>query len=316
MRRLGDFLSLPEPPEPWHARSRPAAADSNGPAAAGSGKLGRRRSSDAAKKQAAGGGHGAANSHGLNDVATNGHAAAVPEQQQGAAAETAPVVQVAGADFDWADRSWARPAGAATAAQAASPTGKGAETELAATAPAEAAPGDAKVAVEAVPGSPKAGDSAAGGGFQLRDLRFEASKGQLVGIVGAVGSGEDEGRQQLSGGGKGRLKSAVSPCIAGSSNVACPWWCSLNRLHPRLPPLLQARAACCQFCWASCSPRGSLAERHRRVHRCPFTAVWPTAPRSPGSSAAASRWVEVGGQGGAGLVGELSAGLRLSGNRC
>ncbi len=206
MRRLGYFLSLPEPPEPWHARSKPAAAGSNGPApSAGGGKPGWRRSSDAAKRRSGDGGHGAANGHSVNGSATNGHAAAPEQQSAAAAAEGAPVVEVAGADFDWADRSWAQPAGAAAASQpglaAAGSNGaeaaKGAEAELAAQVPSadasQAAQADAKVAIEAAPSSPKAaagGSTGHSSGFQLKDLHFQVGKGQLVGIVGAVGSGE------------------------------------------------------------------------------------------------------------------------------
>ncbi|PRW21108.1 multidrug resistance-associated 1 isoform X3 [Chlorella sorokiniana] len=113
MRRLGDFLSLPEPPEPWHARSKPAAA-----------------------------------------------------------------------------------------------------------------------AVEAGPGSPKAGgDSVPSSGFQLRDLQFEVSKGQLVGIVGAVGSGKSsvlsvllgelQPTQQQGGGPPARPPVSVLGSVAYCSQV--PW---------------------------------------------------------------------------------------------
>lgn len=200
MRRLGDFLSLPEPPEPWHARAKPAAAASNGSAAAvSSSKLGWRRSSEAARRPSADSRHGPVNGHGANGAAiTNGHAAAA--EQPAGATKDGPVVEVSGADFDWADRSWAQPAGAAAgsqpaAAAAAAPTpavaADSAETELAAAPAAEAAPGGAAVAIDAAPSSPKAdGNSVPAAGFQLKDLQFGVSKGQLVGIVGAVGSGE------------------------------------------------------------------------------------------------------------------------------
>lgn len=195
MRRLGDFLSLPEPPEPWHARAKATPAADGAPAVPGSSKAGRRRSSDAAKQRQLNGDHGVPNGSTANGTAAGSHAGA---------AEAAPAVEVTGADFDWADRSWAEPAGgaaaacqpAAAAAAAAAPAAKPAEAELAA-----AGPGDAKVAIGAggdaakpagsAPGSPRAAaDGTPGSGFQLRHLQFEVPRGQLVGIVGAVGSGE------------------------------------------------------------------------------------------------------------------------------
>jgi len=77
-------------------------------------------------------------------------------------------VEVAGADFDWADRSWAEPAAGA------------------ASAPPEAAP--------------EAAAAAGGSAFQLRHLQFRVERGQLVAIVGAVGSGEEASK--CSGGGR------------------------------------------------------------------------------------------------------------------
>ena len=127
MRRLGAFLALPEPPEPWHARSMGGAPPGE--------------SADAGKGQPA--------------------ASGVPL-----------AVEVAGADFDWADRSWAQPAddfaAAAPGAREVDPAGP--------EGPSQSTNGTAA--------------ASSGIGFQLRDLRLSASRGQLVAIVGAVGSGE------------------------------------------------------------------------------------------------------------------------------
>lgn len=199
MRRLGNFLSLPEPPEPWHARAKATPGASGTPAAAGSGKLGRRRSSEARKQPQINGSHGTANGSPANGPAVTCPATAAGLQ---AAAEAAPAVEVTGADFDWADRSWAEAAGgAAAAAGQAAAVAAGAAAKHAEPEQAAASPADAKVAIEAgdgdtkptgsAPGSPKAAaEGVPGSGFHLRHLQFEVPRGQLVGIVGAVGSGE------------------------------------------------------------------------------------------------------------------------------
>jgi hypothetical protein len=144
MRRLGAFLSLPEPPEPWHAQKAAASgADGSAKGGSSSGSRGRR-------VHASG-----------NGAVQNGHAPAAAVAAAGGNAD-APAVEVAGADFDWTDRSWAAgvPAAAVANGSAAQPVGA-------------------------------AGASAsAGGAFQLRRLQFAVPRGQLVAIVGAVGTGE------------------------------------------------------------------------------------------------------------------------------
>lgn len=140
MRRLGAFLSLPEPPKPWHATPG-ASAGSGGGATA------------------------------------NGRDGAPGGQQETPAAAAEAAVEVAGADFDWADRSWAEPAAAAAPA-----AGSARDDEPAAAA--------AFQAVQATAGQQAAGEAApAPPAFQLRGLRFSVARGSLVGIVGTVGSG-------------------------------------------------------------------------------------------------------------------------------
>ncbi|EFN52562.1 hypothetical protein CHLNCDRAFT_138549 [Chlorella variabilis] len=141
MRRLGAFLSLPEPPKPWHATPG-ASAGSGGGATA------------------------------------NGRDGAPGGQQETPAAAAEAAVEVAGADFDWADRSWAEPAAAAAPA-----AGSARDDEPAAAA--------AFQAVQATAGQQAAGEAApAPPAFQLRGLRFSVARGSLVGIVGTVGSGK------------------------------------------------------------------------------------------------------------------------------
>lgn len=204
MRRLGAFLCLPEPPEPWHAQQ----------AARGAPGGGQPRS----PKHASSIGGGGAAGNGL--AATNGHAAAAEGKEGqgvvGAAAKgELPAVEVAGADFDWADRSWAEQAGAP-----AQPAAADAPTPAGSQGPAAAEDG--------APAAPQAQ------AFQLRGLRFAVPRGQLVGIVGAVGCGKSSvlaallgelqpSRQPGSSGGqqRGRQPIAVRGSVAYCSQV--PW---------------------------------------------------------------------------------------------
>ena len=147
MRRLGAFLCLPEPPAPWHAQQTAGACAGEGSAASGAVPNG-----SGAAANGSGGGMGHANG------------------ASGAEADVA--VAVAGADFDWADRSWAAPAGAAAAAAAAAAT----------TEPA-------RDGGDPAGGAATAADGAAASPFQLRQLEFSVRRGQLVAIVGSVGAG-------------------------------------------------------------------------------------------------------------------------------
>jgi hypothetical protein len=144
VRRLGAFLALLEPPEPWHTKASPRAAPSG----------------DSSHQAAAAGGEGS-------------HVWPAGQQQQQQQQQAA-AVEVSGADFDWADRSWAEAAGADRPAAAAttSSSARGSKTVAAAAPPAQAA--------SAAP-PPSA--------FQLRRLSLAVPRGKLVAIVGAVGSG-------------------------------------------------------------------------------------------------------------------------------
>jgi hypothetical protein len=150
MRRLGAFLSLPEPPEPWHTQ-----------AAAATG-IGSTASSDRAAAQSASRYLGRASAN----AAAAAAAAAAEKQQMGG---TLPAVEVAGADFDWANRSWAAAANGAINGDAAGTAGGG----------------GAAVPLEAVNGAVSGGSA-----FQLRNLQFSVAPGKLVAIVGSVGTGE------------------------------------------------------------------------------------------------------------------------------
>ncbi|KAL4420399.1 hypothetical protein ABPG75_010055 [Micractinium tetrahymenae] len=176
LRRVGAFLSLPEPPEPWHAKAAAKAAKAAQPA---------RAHPDSRQSSSSGALNGQQQQHQANGVhgqhaADCGAAVAV-----GAGADV--VVEVAGADFDWSDRSWAEPAGAAAGSAAAgapavSANGTAGKAAGVASAAAGKPAGGAEAALIATP--------AVAAPFQLRGLRFSVQRGQLVAIVGAVGSGK------------------------------------------------------------------------------------------------------------------------------
>ena len=148
MRRLGAFLSLPEPPEPWHTQ-KTAASGADGSSAkggSGSGSRGRRVHTNG------------------NRAVQNGHAPATATTTAAAGGDAdEPAVDVAAADFDWTDRSWAAGVPAAAAANGS------------AVQPADTAAG---------------ASASASGAFHLRRLQFAVPRGQLVAIVGAVGTGK------------------------------------------------------------------------------------------------------------------------------
>ena len=192
MRRLGAFLSLPEPPEPWHLAAPGAAA---GDAEPGAGE----RSPGQTQRSAGGGGPaGGSLRSGMEDGLAAGAAVAAPvapaptpAPASAAAAAVGVVVEVNGAEFDWADRSWAGPAGAIRAAPAPPPT------PLAGAAPPGPNTGAATVAAAAVAGGQ--GDIIAQGGSgsggtaglpTLAPLHLRVRRGELVAIVGPVGAGK------------------------------------------------------------------------------------------------------------------------------
>lgn len=206
MRRVGEFLSLPEPPEPWHLRSGSSSSDSGG--------------TDAGLSSKPANGHAA-------PAAANGHAAASAAAADG----EPPAVAVRGADFDWADRSWAAPAGGAPAA-AHSKAAHGAVP----AAPEASSKGGADAVAAVTAAAVAAAPSPAG--FQLRDLCLAVPKGQLVGIAGAVGAGKSSvlaallGELQpsaaaLSGGGAAAPAAAAEAPVSVRGRVAycsqVPW---------------------------------------------------------------------------------------------
>lgn len=143
-------------------------------------------------------------------AAANGHAAAGPTAAAAAAAGEAegepPAVEVAGADFDWADRSWAR-------APARDASGSP-EAAAATAAAAAAAAGDVPQTAPDIAAAEAAAASQGGQeGFQLRNLAFSVPRGQLVGIVGPVGSGKSSILAALLG----ELQPIRQPAPAGTA---------------------------------------------------------------------------------------------------
>ncbi|KAL4424666.1 hypothetical protein ABPG77_004473 [Micractinium sp. CCAP 211/92] len=220
LRRVGAFLSLPEPPEPWHAKA--AAPTTAHPGGAHSSNASASNGTSASSGVVNGQHLQPAGGHDGGHAEDGGDGMAAADLAKDAGADVA--VQVAGADFDWSDRSWAEPA--ASAADPAANTANGAASKA-----------DAGVHVAAgQPGSAAAVGAVAGGAasFQLRGLRFSVPHGQLVAIVGAVGSGKSSilaallgelqptSARHVSGRGAG----ALSPVTVRGSVAYCsqvPW---------------------------------------------------------------------------------------------
>jgi hypothetical protein len=163
IRRLGEFLQLPEPPAPVHAQQQ---RRQQGPKAGGLGADGASLAADI-------------------------------------------VVSVDGEDFDWDDRSWVAAAAAGKVFALRSKSAKHSEEQRATKA---AAVGTAKAqqlqveihsqqAAAGRAGSPAAASAAGGLAVDalkaaasthptLKQLDFQAHRGQLVAIVGEVGSGK------------------------------------------------------------------------------------------------------------------------------
>ena len=188
MRRLGGFLSLPEPPQPWHLGGGGGDIPVAAPAAASPRAL--------AAGAADGGGAvvAAANgcaTEGKEEAAVSGGA---PEEE-----EEDIVIEVNGLDFDWSDRSWAHGAASSAPITAAVPAladgkpkgkaaSKGQPAAAGVAAPAAAADGDPSGRPSSeFPGSPHGGGPR---GPTLQGLRLRVRRGELVAIVGEVGAGK------------------------------------------------------------------------------------------------------------------------------